>query len=171
MREYYISPLRLKRGAASLAALAANFNTISLFNDGQGQFILLLRDIMVSSGPAGNMQAGYFKGTIGTVQTTQVTIIPEATQLPGSIYTQTATTVPGTVTEFWGGAATGNNPWFHNFPFAALPPGWSYFVSNGAVNQSATVSFVWECVYMGNIQAPDDITATYEQIAAALPSA
>jgi hypothetical protein len=127
-------------GSATVAALAANFGSIALFNDSTIGHILRVDNWLVNAGAA--TATGFFiQGALSTLVARGLSLFSGEQAQAGSIYTQQDVNAPpfGVIVNS-GGTATQSpelTPWFY------LRPGFSLVFKMGTVNLALAVSFWW----------------------------
>lgn len=171
LKQHFVSPYRMAVGGASLSALAANYNGISLYHNGSGQFALMVRDFSVANSASGIITGGYFQGPLGTLSAQSSPLVTGEAAMPGQIYTQQQTTPFAPVSRIYQTGVGLQVTWNHDLPYAVLLPGWSFFLATGAVNIGLAAQFTWEAVFVGNLQAPADHTEVTELIDEAIKRA
>jgi hypothetical protein len=136
-------------GSATVAALAANFGSIALFNDSTAGHILRVDNWLVNAGAA--TATGFFiQGSLSTLVARGLPLFTGEQAQAGSIYTQQDVNAPPFgVLITAGGTATQSpelTPWFY------LRPGYSLVFKTSAVNLALSVSWWWEDLTMDMLE-------------------
>lgn len=139
---------RLMGGSASVAALAANYSAVGLYNDSTIGHILRVDNWLVNSG-AGTAVAFLQQGALNTLVGRGMSLFSGEQAQAGVIYSQQDVNAPPMGVFATGGGTTTQSPeltpWFY------LRPGYSLVVKTGAVNLALLVSLWWEDLTMDMI--------------------
>jgi hypothetical protein len=140
---------RLMGGSATVAALAANFNSVALFNDSTIGHILRVDNWLCNAGAA-NAIAFFTSGPLSTLVARGLSLFSGEQAQAGSIYTAQDTNPPpfGVIVNS-GGTATQSpelTPWFY------LRPGFSLVIKGNTVNLALSVSLWWEDLTMDMLE-------------------
>ncbi len=153
---HYPSPFRLARGRAVVAALAANFSTVSLFHNGDPRFLLVVRDINMTAATNSAFVTGVAQGSIGSLVMAGIPVVTGEPTPPGQIFSSQQTALPSTPDYNFGTNNAYGVPWLHDYAFVALRPGFSFWISGSVVLEALTAAILWEFVYAANVMPPDD---------------
>jgi hypothetical protein len=130
-----------------------NLATVSLFNNSPGPQALMVRDVNLSSTAGDLIRAAYVPGAVGTTSGIVSQMIPTDGLQAGFLASiDTATVFNGfyIVT-----AVQGAFTWYHDFPFAIVPVGFSLVFQNTTAAHAMSVALIWETV------AEDQIDFSY----------
>lgn len=154
--------MKLRHCARGLiqAASPTNGTVFYLFNNSTGRDFIVVWDFEFATAAVVTWTLnGVFQGHNGTASGTISTVVTGETALPGVMYFDDNATPPPQ--DFVNGLLTNFTLlWAHDYPFAVLQPGWSFFI--GAPQAKATVvfgSFFWQRV------GAEDIDRWYEDFA------
>jgi hypothetical protein len=142
----YPNELRMRRAARAAGAVGgANFNTVQLWNNSSGRDVLVVRAIQITT-PAGGDKclAAYTQTQLSGLVMGGVALVTGDQQPPGQTYQQSLA-APLTA-DYYLGFTVNNYYWQHDFPFAALQPGWGLNIALDTIGQSIFVSFLYEAV-------------------------
>jgi hypothetical protein len=136
---------RLAGGSATLAALAANYSAVALYND--STIGHLLRVVNWQASVTGGASVAFMtQGALSTLVGRGIPLFAGENAPAGLIYTQQDVNAPPmAVFTSAGGASTQSpeiTPWFY------LRPGYSLVIKTQAVNLPLLVSFWWEDLTM-----------------------
>ena len=142
-------PRQASRGGKAVGT-ATNYATVSLYNNSTGPYVLVVRHWMMNGAANANIAASYQQGQIGSSQGLVTPMIPsEATQAGLIASIDTATQYPGDTGIAL--AAAGEAEWYHEFPFAFIPPKWSQVWQTTTIGQALTVVAVWEAILIDEL--------------------
>lgn len=135
---------RLMGGSAFLANLAANYNSVGLYNDSTIGHLLRV-DNWLSNAVGGTIVGFIQQGALTTLVGRGINLFSGEQALAGVIYTQQDTNAPP-LGIFANAAATAQSPeltpWFY------LRPGYSLVFKTFSVNLNIIASFWWEDLEM-----------------------
>lgn len=126
-----------------------NFGAVGLFNDSIGDRVLVVRSIRATSDGV-NIEAQTYNlhGHLSTIQAGQIPVMSSTPQIPGTLYMQDLASLPSNLGYQFSAVINGDSYWPHDFPFAVIEPGWSLVAVNEQQGKSTTVSFMWEAIYI-----------------------
>lgn len=149
-RYKWFRPRQAARGSITLGNVT-NYSTVALFNSSSGAHYLVIRDYeTIFADPGGLTSIGYVQGQLGTAGGVKTPLVPGEAVPPGILTSLDSATL---LTLDWplpwmGGAMNNSSAWWpHNFPFAVLPPGWSFVLQDNAVGSGlAQLNVMWEAI-------------------------
>lgn len=137
---------RLRGGGTSVAALAANYGFVALYNDSTIGHILRVIEYIVATGPAATAIATLSPGAPGSLVGAGIALFAGEQQMAGSIYSGT-TVVASPFGVLLNAAATTimgsrDMPWFY------IRPGFSLVIKSDTINTLLVASLWWEDLEM-----------------------
>jgi hypothetical protein len=133
---------RLRGGGTNVAALAANYSFVSLYNDSTIGHILRVVEWMVDAGGTSDAVAFFIPLVTGTLVSSGIQLFSGEGLGAGSIYSgQTVVPPPfGVILSSQGVPTIGSRdmPWFY------VRPGYSLVIKNDVVNTLLVASLWWE---------------------------
>jgi hypothetical protein len=141
---------RLRGGGALVAALAANYSFVALYNDSTIGHILRVVSWLTVPNPIGNVTAYFVQGTVGSLVSRGVALFSGEQDMAGQIWSGQNTVVPpfGIIlnANVNPAFAPAYAPWWH------VRPGYSLVAGPPTVNIAVSVSFWWEDLEMSMIR-------------------
>jgi hypothetical protein len=149
-RKYkHFRPRQATRATKSLG-IPTNRATISLYNNSTGPYVLVLRDFIVSGTANDNIAASYQPGAIGATPGLAAPMLPTDPLMNGQLLgLDTATAYAGDY--IFGLGAYATFEWWHDFPFAAVTPGFSLVFQCTTAAHALTVAMVWEAIQIDQL--------------------
>lgn len=129
-----------------MAALAANFGFVSLFNDSTIGHILRVRHFLVYVGLAANAVAFFNRGAVGLQVSPGIPLFSGEQQPAGSIWSGTNVTAPpfGMIL----GSQNSNTVASLELPWFYIRPGFALVIKSDTVNLGIMASLAWEDLEM-----------------------
>lgn len=122
-----------------------NLATVSIFNDSTGPFVLMVRDLEISGNANDLIALSFFHAQVGTSQGNTSPLASNEARQNGLIASiDTATVYPADFTAPLTGQ--GVYYWWHDFPVAAIWPGWALVIQDGTAAHALAVSALWESI-------------------------
>lgn len=131
-------PLQGMKGAGT--GTGANFPTVALFNNSTGANYLVVRENFTIATTAFVLQGGYVQGRLSGTNFPAQPLVPTEKLQAGLVDFSNQAAALAEISLY------GNSAWFHDFPLAIIPPGWSWAWQSASAGDTIKVSFQWEAV-------------------------
>ncbi len=143
-RQYHdVRPSQMARGQISLTAV--NNTTLSLYNESQGDRVLVVRAWNLFTTVAHLVLVQLQQGKQGTVGGNVVPVLPGEATL-GTLYSlDTATALPNP--DYIVDLPYNRPAWDYAFPFQVLYPNWSLTFQDTTAAELMRLAIMWEAIY------------------------
>ena len=151
-RYKWFRPRQAARGGVpATTAGSGKFATISLYNSSTGPRVLVIRDWSISSTVGHVHGAGYNQGRLSGTAGVVTPFFP-GDRAPAGLVDYQAANAALTPDYYVENLSGSSMQWFHDFPFAIVPPGWAFYIQCVTANTNIDGGFIWEEVSIDELE-------------------